>query len=593
MDRIRSQHLKTILISLSLVVMTTLVYLPALRNGFVDFDDRDYVTDNVHIRPGFTVSGLLWALQGPHSGNWHPLTSASHMLDCQLFGLNPLGHHLVNVLLHVFNAALMFLLLAQLTKSRWRSAFIAAVFALHPMHVESVAWVSERKDVLSTFFGLLALMTYTQFANVRMSSGERRTAGRWYAASLCLFALSLMAKPMMVTLPFVMVLLDFWPLQRVAWREARGWWKALIVKWPFLVLSAASSVVTFLVQKRAGAVSEHIELSERIGNAFLSFAKYLGKTFWPTDLSVFYPLTGDSYPALVWGALGLFLALTGLAVWGMRLRPYLFTGWFWFAGMLVPVIGLVQVGSQAMADRYAYLPQTGVVLAVVWLVIDLVGASHRRQTSLALCGFAILGILATLTVRQIGCWRNTESLFAQAVAADPANARAQSILGYTLAQEGRREEGLAHLKEAIRLQPTYGEAYGKMGHLVEQSRDYSGAVELYEKAIALNPRLSEALNNLAWLRAVHPDSSLRNGDEAVHLAERACALTGHEKTIYLGTLAAAYAEAGRFPEAIKTATQARDYALRWGEPELAQRNEELLKLYQAGTPYHDQGMASR
>ncbi len=410
------------LLPVSLVLVTLALYWPASGFGFINYDDDFYVTSNVHVQNGLTWAGIKWAWANPVAGNWHPVTVLSHMLDCQLFGLNPGAHHLTNVLLHALNAGFVFWLLQRMTGAVWRSLLVAALFAVHPLRVESVAWVSERKDVLSGFFGLLALLTYACYAQRRMQNAECRMqnpatpntqhatrntfhACNFYLLSLCFFALGLMSKPMLVTWPFVMLLLDYWPLKRMQNAECRMQNVAtgdthhaprnapnvsrftfhlslLLEKLPFFALAAAVSVVTFLVQKRVGAVmeAESLPLSARVENALISYGRYLGKLFWPVDLAVYYPRPGQWPMGKVLLAAGLILGLSVL-VWVRRRRqPYALMGWLWFLGTLVPVIGLVQAGGQAMADRYTYLPSLGVLVLAVWGACELMqGKSEVRN----------------------------------------------------------------------------------------------------------------------------------------------------------------------------------------------------------------------
>jgi hypothetical protein len=347
-----------------------------------------------------------------------------------------------------------------------------------------------------------------------------------------------------------------------------------------------------VVQKNWGAMAEQFTLSERSANAVVSLIRYLGMTFWPVNLAAFYPLHPSSH-LQIWGASLVLLLLTGLVLLQTRMRPYLLTGWLWFIGMLVPVLGLVQVGSQSMADRYLYLPQTGLMVALIWTAHSLWAGSRTGRWIMCLTASASLVAMIPLTVRQIRTWRSTETLFAHAVASTRNNARAHSILGYELAQNGKRDEGIAHLNESLRINPDIAEAHGKLGHVAEQGLNYEQAVAHYERAVALNQGLVEAHNNLAWIRSVHPDAALRNGAQAVRLAERACTLTRYERTICIGTLAAALAEAGRFEEAVQTAMRARSNALKWGEVDLARTNEQLMESYRAGKPFRDSRMLSK
>jgi tetratricopeptide (TPR) repeat protein len=823
-----------------LALATLAVYWPATRCDFIDFDDPDYVTANPQVQSGLNRESVEWAFRNPVSGNWHPVTMLSHMLDCQLFGLNPWGPHLINVLLHSLNAALVFLLLnrmmglrrddlqqardlpsRQVNKSgnaamaatapqagaTWRSLLVAALFAVHPLHVESVAWISERKDVLSGFFGLLALIFYVRYAQCVTrdrcqvtgsgmavpASVLSRVTGHpslFYGLALFFFVLGLMSKPMLVTWPFVLLLLDYHPLERFkpgnAWRLARE-------KIPFLILAVVASAVALVVQKQEGAVMSVVNLSlgARGANALISYCRYLGKLFWPTKLAVFYPLPGHWPVEKVLLAGGLILGLSMLFWAQRRHRPVLLMGWLWYVGTLVPVSGLVQVGEQAMADRYMYLPSIGLLILIVWGGHEL--TKNWPQRGMILSGFSAGAMILCIVVtrQQLGYWRNSEALFQHALAVTENNPVAHNQLGTAFFNQGKMDEAINHYQEAIRLQPSYADPYynlgnalvndgqtaeaisqfreyihlnpndavahynlatalynvgqmdeaigqyqeaihlepdyadahnnlgialgrtGQMDEAIKQFREvirlrpdfaevhnnlgiallnkgqmdegidqfqqaihmnprnasaynnlgiafdregrtdeaisqYQQAIRLapgyaeayinlgadfaagqrfdeaianyrqaiqidpgrpdiyfhlgmalgqsgrireavaqYREAVRLNPNLTLALNNLAWALATSPDDQLRNGPEAVRLAEHACELTQYGNPLLLGTLAAAYAEAGRFPEAVTMAEKAEQLAITAGAKKLAGQERQLLELYRASKPYHE------
>ena len=391
-------------LSLILALVTGAVFLPVAWNDFVNYDDPDYVTANAHVQGGLNWKNVAWAFTTGHASNWHPITWLSHMLDYQFFGPQPAGHHLVNAAFHVMNTLLLFLLLARMTTAIWRSALVAGLFALHPLHVESVAWISERKDVLSAFFWMLTILAYAGYVSrleprqtdsplQKVKRIRSTPASLFYALSLTFFVMGLMSKPMMVTLPFVLLLLDYWPLERAALNNLHGkesvstkskstsirglpW---LFLEKPFVILSGVSCYVTFVVQRKGGAVSTSISIGARIANALVAYARYIGKFLWPEKLSVLYPHPG-SWPAWQVAAAGiLVLVLCLSAVILARRRPYIAVGWFWFFGTLVPMIGLVQVGVQSMADRYTYVPLIGLLIVLVWGVADLVTAKIARQ----------------------------------------------------------------------------------------------------------------------------------------------------------------------------------------------------------------------
>ncbi len=493
-------------LSLLLALVTLAIYLPVARNQFVNYDDSDYVTMNPHVQGGLTKDNIVWAFTKSHSSNWHPLTWMSHMLDCDLFGAKPAGPHLVNVVFHTANTVLLFLLLFQMTRAPRRSAMVAALFALHPMHVESVAWVSERKDVLSTLFFLLTLLAYVKYARSAPGAGR----GNWwmlYALALVFFALGLMSKPMLVTLPFVLLLLDYWPLRRLGLVEKRNWGRLIIEKIPFFALVVISSVVTFIVQKKGGAVSTSLGLAARISNAVVSYVRYLGKLLVPTDLSVLYPYPDHWAGTVVAGCAILLLAISVAVFWFGRRRPYLMVGWLWYLGTLVPVIGLVQVGIQSMADRYTYIPAIGLFIMVVWLIADLVGEAMPAeqgtpsvqplpQGALTVGAIAVLAVCSWLTVRQIQVWRNSETLFTQAIHATERNYLAYNNLGYYLSNEGRVPEAMVYYKKSLEINPNYEDALNNLGYGYAGQRNFAEAIRLYESALRVRPRHPEVNNNL-------------------------------------------------------------------------------------------------
>jgi len=522
------------LIGLLLALITLLAYLPASRDGFVNYDDQDYVTENSVVQKGLTWTGIKWAFTTGHASNWHPLTWLSHMTDCELFALNPGAHHSVNLLLHAANAALLFLLLLRLTGKLWPGAFVAALFAWHPLHVESVAWVSERKDVLSTFFALLTLLAYVRYAQSR-SKVERRESNADpaldprpstldYSLALACFALGLMAKPMLVTLPFVMLLLDYWPLQRFPGQGLRSGVRHLILeKAPFFLLTAASCVVTFLVQRNGETVMtlQQFPLNLRIENALISCVRYLGKTFWPVDLAVIYPLPGHlTWPwAIAATAIGLLGGISWLLWRTRRPCPYLLVGWLWFLGMLVPVIGLVQVGSAAMADRYTYLPSVGVFIAVAFGVRDLIDRFRFLRTPVTVAAALILTACLVLTENQLHCWRDSESLFAHTLAVTKDNPYAHLNLGTVFQDEGKLNEALAEYHEAARLLPGFFRIHENLGSLLDEMGRPEEALAEYRQALRLKsnvPRLYDGIG-IVLVEFGRFDEAMRLFDEAARL----------------------------------------------------------------------------
>ncbi len=728
-------------ICLTLAAITFAVFGQTLTHEFIGFDDNLYVYSNPIVSRGLTLKGFVWAFTHVHSSNWHPLTWLSHMLDCQWYGLHPGGHHLTSVLLHTASVISLFLVLRRMTGALWRSAFVAAVFAIHPLRVESVAWVAERKDVLSGLFFILTVGAYVRYARLPWSLAR-------YGLVALLFALGLMCKPMLVTLPLVLLLLDYWPLQRV--ETAR---RLALEKLPLLALSAASCVATLFAQSEEMQAAGSLSLPSRLGNAAASCMIYLGQMFWPSGLAPFYPYPPGRLPAWeVTLAGGLLAGLSWIAWRQRRDQPWLFTGWLWYLVMLLPVLGIVKVGLQAHADRYTYLPQIGIYTALAWLAAE----SRIRRAAL---GYLMAGVIATLMVcawRQTAYWQNDQTLWTRALACttgnslaeinlgsalmkkgklddaisryqralqidplnaiahndlgtaflrqgkvneavahyqqsleinprdaevqlrlgnalaltgkmedamihfqkaleinaddadahydfgtallqrgkldeaishfqralqiDPAFAKAHSNLGIALNKKGRADEAIAQFQEALRLKPDYADAHFNLGnallrkgrtdaaiaHFQETLRlnpdqeavwlnlgnallqlgNADEAITDFEQALRLKPTDVQARNNLAWLLATGPRASLRNGHRAVELALKANDLTGGTNPVLLRTLAAALAEAGRFPEAVDTIQRALQLAGAQSNDSLARQLEYELTLYQAGNPLH-------
>ena len=493
-------------------MITLGVYWSATTHGFVDYDDGDYVTGNSQVQAGLSGSGVQWAFTTGHASNWHPVTWLSHELDASLFGLRAGGHHLTSVLFHCANSVLVFLVLRRLTGASWRSLAVAGLFALHPLHVESVAWISERKDVLSAFFGLMALLWYARYAQFRVPNSESRVSPQAaYGLALACFALGLLCKPMLVTLPFVMLLLDWWPLRRVPGAEGQvsgaqftphasriTFGRLIVEKIPFLALCLASSVITFLVQRKGGAVSplEALSVPARVANAVVSYVRYLGKTFWPDDLSVLYPHPGHWPAWQVSGALGLLLLITSAAILGHRRMPFLLVGWFWFVGMLVPVIGLVQVGIQSMSDRYTYLPSLGIFVALVWSAGAVVERWPQLRRPVAVTTALAVGASAVLTTLQVGIWANSETLFRRAVQVTEKNYLAYNNLGFYLSRQGRMDEAMTNYEASLKINPNYADALNNLGHALAERKQFAAAIGHYRAALRNSPNNVEIHNNL-------------------------------------------------------------------------------------------------
>jgi protein O-mannosyl-transferase len=579
--RLTRRSPRPVFFCLSLAAVTIAVYGRVIGFEFINYDDPDYVVDNAPVQAGLTWGGLGWAVGTHHAGNWHPLTWVSHMLDVEAFGTGACGPHAVNLFLHAANAVLLFLLLNRLTGACWRSAFVAGLFSLHPLHVESVAWVSERKDVLSAFFFMLTLWAYARYVDKSIVSplppaaGSNQSAGQepsstlrrsiahspsstFYLLSLCCYALGLMSKPMLVTAPFVMLLLDYWPLARgqgVAHAEGAVTSPAsrfavhvsrfitpslLIEKLPFFALSAASCVITFLVQREAGAVQSLTRLSAhaRLENSVVSYARYLAKAFWPVALAVPYPHPVSWPPAQVLFTATLVGALSVAAVWLARQRPYLFVGWFWFMGMLVPVIGLVQVGFQSLADRYTYLPLVGVFIVLAWGAGDLATRWPGIRTLAGAGAALLLGACALRTLDQLGYWRNSATLANHAIAVTKDNAAAYANLGNYYLKLGQHDEAIASFRQVTGMLPADAatalanpgppgdrareqcrqafrtklglasalpDVLNNLGNALARKGQTDEAMEHYRAALQLRPGYAEALNNLAYEFAARND----------------------------------------------------------------------------------------
>jgi tetratricopeptide (TPR) repeat protein len=496
---------------LLLLLLVFLVYLHALSSDFVSYDDQVYVTGNYHVQHGLTWDNVKWAFCTSTAANWHPVTWLSHMLDCELFGLKAWGHHLTNLLLHTANTFLVFLVLRRMTGAFWRSWFVAGLFGLHPMHVESVAWVAERKDVLSTLFWLLTLWAYARYAQKRprvesRGSGaditvqalDSRLSTLDYFLALLLFACGLMSKPMVVTLPFVLLLLDYWPLNRFGNNRV---WPLVMEKLPFFLLAAASSVVTFVVQRTIGAVATTttLPMGARLENALVSYAGYLGKLLFPTNLAVIYPY---SYP-LQWPLGNLILAgvlLLGISIFVITMRrrqPWLLVGWLWFAGTLVPVIGLVQVGFQAMADRYSYVPSIGLFILLNWGAWGL--TKGWRYQAIVLSGAATVSIVlcAGLAWQQVGYWKNSRTLFQHTIDVTENNFIAYSNLGGYEFDQGHYDEAIDLCREAIKLMPSYQPAYALFGAALCKSGRLEEGIPELQLALKMDPNSPQTHSDLA------------------------------------------------------------------------------------------------
>jgi protein O-mannosyl-transferase len=681
-----------LLISAGLVAATVIAYEPVRHNEFVSYDDTLYITENPGVTGGITGQSVIRAFIRSHAGNWHPVTWLSHMLDCQFFGLNPVGHHFVNVLLHITNALLLFWILNSITASIWPSAFVAAVFALHPLQVESVAWAAERKTVLSGFFWFLTIAVYIWYVK---QPGIRR-----YILLFGVYGLCIMTKPVVVTLPFILVLLDFWPLNRIRIKNEElkentlnsrfSIFNSLYEKIPLLALSALLSLMTFIAQRIGGMIRtfDTLPLDIRIANAFVAYIRYIGKIICPIGLAVFYPHPRVNFSNVtVIICFLLCILITAISIYAGRRKKYLAVGWLWFVGTLVPMIGLVQVGKQAMADRYMYVSILGLLIIITFAIKDVIGGRPRLKIMATALAVIVLTVLLIITRMQVRRWQNDMTLFGYALKVTRNNEVAETDYGQALAKEGRLSEAELHFRKAVRIEPTSdlalwnlgyslfeqgkaGEAadcfskllrqgnttwkvnlglsaslimqnkcreaaryftealkvspkrsdiskrlvtalttmgklndaitclneslqansgqvqiYETLGEIYTQVEDYKPAIQNLTNAANLDPNDANVLNSLSWLLATTGEVTAENANKAVEFSRRACELTGYKDVVMLDTLAAAYAAARNFEEAVKIANQAVETAETCGQQVLANEIRDRAKLYKAGLRY--------
>jgi len=646
-----------VLVCLILAAVTIVAYEPVRRCGFVTIDDSDYVTNNPRVNGGISAKAVAWAFTTSHASNWHPLTWLSHIIDCELFGLNPLGHHASSLLLHIANTILLFLVFRAMTKQVWASAFIAAVFALHPTHAESVVWVAERKDVLSALFWMLTIAAYIRYS-------RRPSIGR-YLPVFAAMLLGLMAKPMLVTLPFVLLLLDYWPLGRLSFggKSSCGDGDSLEAsepkprsatigqliaeKIPLLALAAISSGITFVVQQRAGSVIETVDVpfGLRAANAMLSYLRYIGKTIYPDALAVYYPY--PRYGIVVWQWVGALLLLVLITVAVVRShRRYLLVGWLWFVGTLVPVIGLVQVGGQAMADRYTYLPSIGLFIMAAFGAAEIFSRLRLSLAKTILVAVLIMLALTGTTRTQVGYWRDDFALCEHALAVTQNNYKVHNLYGIALAQadqvnqavlqfrqavqiypryaagqvnlaralmmQGRSEEAIRHGLEATRIRPDWPDGYNALAMIYTAQGEHDLAIQNLRQAVNLRPGYPNAINNLAvalqnqgrideaiavWQKGLEyaPGNPYLQANIATALAKQAkyteaigyfwSALQAQpNRPELLDKLAQAYAASGQNQQAIQTAKSAIEMARRMGKNELADDIAVRLSQYSSAQP---------
>ncbi len=608
--------LHTVLICLGLAVVTFIAFEGVRHNDFINYyDDNNYVTENPNVNGGLTLKAVLWALTTSHAGNWHPLTWVSHIIDCDIFGLNPVGHHITSLFIHIANTLLLFWVLKRMTGTIWPAAFAAALFAVHPLHVESVAWIAERKDVLSGLFWMLTMAAYVRYA-------ERPYIGR-YILVIAAYTLGLTAKPMLVTLPFVLLLLDWWPLERFGRLQGETAPARLIIeKIPLFVLSAASSVITYAIQKSSGAVApmEVVPLDARIANALVSYVGYISKLIYPSGLCVLYPHPGRSLPLRqVITAFLILICITAYVIYAGRRRRYLAAGWLWYLGTLVPVSGLVQVGAQAMADRYSYLPSIGLFIMVGYGAAEVFSKRRHLKIIAAILSGLVIAALVLCTRIQVRYWQNSLTLFERAIAVTKDNYKMHSELATLLKDQNRFGEAISHYRMAVEIVPNDAEAHYWLGDLLRLEGDINGAIEHYLFAVRIKPDYADAHNNLGYalmsqgkldeaivhfrdalrakpdwpssmnglaqILAIHYDPKVRDANEAMALAGQAAESTKYQNATILDTLAISYAAAGQFEKAVETGQKSLDLALTEKNDQLAGQIRKRLELFKAGKPY--------
>jgi len=576
--------------------ITWLVFGQTLRYPFVNFDDPEYVYENPHINGGLTARGLRWAFTHLPAPDWYPLTTISHMIDCQFYGLSAGGPHFTNVLLHTITVILLFLVLRSMTGGPdrtgnvWRSAFVAAVFAIHPLRVESVAWVVERKDVLSGLFFMLTFGAYLRYV-------RHRSVGRYLIVAI-LFAFGLMSKPMLVVTPLVLLLLDYWPLDRGQRSEVRGqksgsetqnWVRLLAEKIPLLALSAASCLATIAGQTGKVVAMEPLPFFWRVNNALTSYVTYIWQMIWPMRLGVFYPHPENRLPLWEIGlAITLLIAVSAACFRLRKERPYLIVGWLWYLLMLAPTIGVVQINLQAHADRYTYLPQIGLYLMAVWGVADLSATWSYRREILGAAGALVVAALALSAWHQTTFWRDSESLWTRAIAVTSNNDFAHASIADLFLRKGRIDDSINHSREALKIRPKNSDAHNNLALALLHRGEVNEALVHWKKSLEIQPENLNAQCNLAWILATSTDSAVRDGTKAVELAENVAQRAGHPNPIVLRTLAAAYAENGRFSEATSTAQTALQLATNQGNSGLAADLQLNIANYERNLPLRSQ-----
>ena len=530
---------RVVFICVSLVILTAAVFWPVRQQQFVNFDDDIYVTDNPHVANGFSLENVRWAFTATRGTHWWPLTWLSHMLDCQIFGLNAGAQKLVNVAFHIASTLLLFLFLQRTTRATGPSVFVAAVFALHPLRVESVAWVAERKDVLSMFFWMLTLYCYSYYVE--------RPGWKRYVWVVISFALGLMSKPMIVTLPFVLLLLDYWPLRRTT-----KWSRLVLEKLPLIALTLAASIATYAVARNAQALvsTESIPWGNRVVNALISYARYLGKCVWQTKLAVFYPYSTRWSLWQILGAVGVLGGVSAFAVAQIKRRPYVPVGWFWYLVTLLPVIGLVQVGWQSMADRFTYIPLVGIFIGVAWTLDDALGHRARMRLVTTTLAVTVIAACAIATRLQIQYWQDSVTLFRRATAVTAENSIALANLGVALCNQGQVDEGIADLTKALQYSPRYAYAHNHLGQIDFSLGRTNEALEHLRTAVELAPNDASGHNNLgiALAKTGNNQAATAEFNQAIRLRP--------DYALAYGNLGGVLVDAGRFAEALSPLREA-------------------------------------
>ncbi|MGD0573559.1 MAG: tetratricopeptide repeat protein [Sedimentisphaerales bacterium] len=576
----------SILVYVGIAVATLVAYEPIRHNYFVSYDDDLYMK-NPAVTGGITGDSINLAFTKFYAANWHPLTWLSHMLDYRLFGLNPTGHHLVSVAIHIVNALLLFWILTNITGTTWVSAFVAAAFALHPLQVESVAWIAERKTVLSGLFWLLTMASYIHYV--------RRPGFGRYLVVLLVFGLCIMTKPIVITLPLVLLLLDYWPLDRIRWGHQRnnkarnrpdqktiGW--LIAEKMPLLAMSAILGVLTVIAQQSGGAIStlDKVPLDDRIANALVSYVKYIGKLVWPSDLAVFYPPSHSNLSNAATAICAfIFIVISAISIYIGRRKKYIAVGWLWFAGTLVPMIGLIQVGDQAMANRYMYLPMLGLLIIIAMAGKELIGKLPQLKTIAAITGVTAILSLLILTQMQVRHWRNSITLFEYALSVTEDNAITENSYACALFNEDRLDEAEQHFGNALRINPEFDTALIHLARIYLKEGRYDEAVSIYEELIKRNHKTPELYYNLAMALRMQ-----EKYDESIKYFNKSLELNPNDAEC-LDALASSFAAAGRFAEAKATAEKALKLARETGLNDLAVAIENRIKLYEAGQSHRE------